>query len=310
MTIGEQSGTLLLRLSEDTLVFNSEFLTRLNPKFGAAQPQTVIGANDTGTVINFDDGFYAYRGELTNDTALDLNCVSGDSVFHASYSVDLDEIPSIPAQMVLPNTTASTSAWHQKVPSFLGYTVLSDGTVILPLENLSQHATQSVIKRQGVDVERLIFVAVKMLDSGYCHSVSRGYLMLYPNQVGQSPHPQWCQLTLTFKDVTSSQMFDVSVCLDPSYFSTLLISRPSQPLSASSISQTTLIPSTSSELSPILFVDEVYCLDSRQFLEPQNDGSFSVQDGNPLLKTASYVYSICDGVEHVATGIAVLNRPS
>lgn len=310
MNVGEQAETLLLRLSDDTLVFNSEFLTSVNPKLGLAQPDTVICANCSGVLNNFGDGFYAYRGQLTKDTTLVLNCVSGDRVFHASYPIDLDKVTNVPAQMALPNPTTSTWVWHQKVPCYIGYTLLSDGTVVLPIENLSQHATETLVKRDEFEGERLTFVAVKMLDSGYCHSVTRSYLMLFPNQVGLIPRPQLCDLTLTFKGAKSNQVHDVSISLSLSAFSTLLTSRPSLSVNASCVAQTTLTPSTSSELSPILFVDEVYCLDSRQFLEPQNDGSFSVQDGNPLLKTASYVYSICDGVEHVATGIAVLNRPS
>ncbi|GAL34001.1 hypothetical protein JCM19240_909 [Vibrio maritimus] len=184
--------------------------------------------------------------------------------------------------------------------------MLSDDTVMIPLENLCRRVSESLSGN-----EKVVFNGVDRIEADYCFNITSRYLFVYPKQLLSAPKSELCHLTLAFNHSSSEASVKFAICLDLSRFSTLSTARLSLPFDTTSFEQKMLTQLTPSLSSPIAFVESVFCLDCHQFLTPRSDGSFiDRQSRATTAKSRSFIYSICDGVDHVATGIAVANLPS
>ncbi|WP_338164139.1 hypothetical protein [Vibrio sp. 10N] len=303
MKSGEQQGQFLLRLSCDTLLFTLEFLQSCAKGLDAIEPDQVVCENSQGIFKDFGNGFYAYYNHQEDEQTLVLKCRVGSAVLQVLCPIETDKVMVIPAHLELPCIDTQNSTLKN---DFVGYSMLSDGTAMIPLDNLCRSASQSVANNEKLD-----FVGVHSIEAGYCCDVTPRYLLVYPNQISTPPRSELCQLILSFQSARSKTAFRLSICLDLSHFSNLLPSRVSLSSEINCIEQKELTQLTPSVASPIAFVDSVFCLEHRQLLLPQADGSFIDLLGKAAPSTQrSFVYSICDGVEHVATGIVVASSAS
>lgn len=305
MESGEQQGKLLLRFACGTLVFTREFLQSCSKELESVEPDQVFCESLDGTFKDFGNGFYAYRKQSEGEQTLVLKCTVGDVVFRVYCPISSDKAMCIPEQLESPHIEREPLLRAQ-VPCISGYTMLSDGTAMIPLDNLCRQASERLF-----DNEKAAFCHVDAVERGYSSDVTSRYLFLYPNQTQAMPKSELCHLSLTFRCNRTGSERKLNICLDFSRFSSLFTSRISLPLDTLCFGQQALTECTPPLSSPIAFVESVFCLDCRQFLIPQSDGSFVDQSGrlSPSL-TRSYVYSICDGVEYVATGIAVAHSSS
>lgn len=305
MERGEQHGRLMLQLACDTLVFTREFLQSCSKELESIEPEHVICENPNGVFKDFGNGFYAYRKQSKDEQTLVLKCTVGGAAFRIYCPIDSDEVMSVPDHLDLPCLDMSALSLHRHAPSLSGYTMLSDGTVMIPIESLCRNAS-----RKLSDTVKVSFLGVNDIDEGYTFNITPQYLLVYPKQTLLAPKSELCHLTLLFKNFGSEEITKVMICLDFSRFSRLFTSRLSLSHDTKCFEQKVLAQVTPSLSSPIAFVESVFCLDDQQFLVPQADGSFVDKEEKAFsVNPRRLVYSICDGVDHVATGIAVANPP-
>lgn len=306
MENGEQQGRLLLRFACGTLVFTREFLQSCCKELESVKPDQVFCENLDGIFKDFGNGFYAYRKNSEHEKTLVLKCTVGDVVFRVYCPIGSEKAICIPEQLALPLSELETFLLRSHVPCITGYTMLSDGTAMIPLDNLCRQASERIFNNKKAE-----FCRVDAVERGYSSDATSRYLFLYPSQNQVMPKSELCHLTLTFRCNNTGSERKQNICLDFSRFSSLFTSRISLPRDTLCFGQQALTECTPTLSSPIAFVESVFCLDRRQFLIPQSDGSFADQAGRvPPSLTRSYVYSICDGVEYVATGIVVAHSSS
>ncbi len=304
MERGEQHGRLMLQLACDTLVFTREFLQSCSKELEFIEPEHVICENPNGVFKDFGNGFYAYRKQSNDEQTLVLKCTVGGVTFRVYCPIGSDRVMNIPDHLDLPLDMSGLSL-RKQAPSFSGYTMLSDGTVMIPIESLCRNASVKLS-----DKEKCSLLDVDDIEEGYAFNVTPRYLLVYPKQTLLAPKSELCHLNLLFQSLGSNEITKVMICLDFSRFSSLFTSRLSLSLDTKCFEQKALTQVTPSLSSPIAFVESVFCLDGQQYLVPQADGSFVDKEEKAVsVNSRRFVYSICDGVEHVATGIAVTNLP-
>jgi hypothetical protein len=305
MERGEKHGRLILQLACNTLVFTREFIQSCSKNLESIEPEYVICENPNGVFKDFGNGFYAYRKQSKDEQTLVLKCTVGSVTFQVNCPIGSDKVLSVPEHLDLPCSDMSELTLRRQASSLSGYTVLSDGTVMIPIESLCRHAFG-----KSSDKVKVSFLGVDDIERGYTFNVTPLYLLVYPNQTLLAPKSKLCHLSLLFKNFGSDEVTKVMSCLDFSRFSSLFTSRLSLSLDTKCFEQKALTQVTPSLSSPITFVESVFCLDGQQFLVPQADGSFvDKEEKGASNNPRRFVYSICDGVEHVATGIAVANLP-
>lgn len=301
----EQHGRLMLQLACDTLVFTREFLQSCSKELEFIEPEHVICENPNGVFKDFGNGFYAYRKQSNDEQTLVLKCTVGGVTFRVYCPIGSDKVMTIPDHLDLPCLDMSDLSLRRQVPSLSGYTMLSDGTVMIPIDSLCRNASGEISDKVKVSL-----LDVDDIEEGYTFNVTPKYLLVYPKQTILAPKSELCHLTLLFKNVDSDEITKVMICLDFSRFSSLFTSRLSLSPDTKCFEQKVLTQVTPLLSSPIAFVESVFCLDDQQFLVPQADGSFVYKQNHAVsVNPRRFVYSICDGVEHIATGIAVANLP-
>jgi hypothetical protein len=303
MECGKMHGELLLKFACNTLVFTREFLQTCSKELEFVVPEHVICENPKGIFKDFGNGFYAYRKQYEDEQTLLLNCTLGESVFRVYCPINSKAI-SVPQRLDLPCSEVEDLTWRGQVKCFSGYTILSDGTVMIPLDCLYLSAFG-----QRSDKIKSTFFGVDSIEEGYGFTITPHYLLVYVKQTHVSSQSKLCHLTISLKKKNSDALSKLKICLDFSRFSSLITSRLSLPFDTHSFKQNMLTQLTPPLPTPIVIVESVFCLDCHQFLVPQADGSFvDKQEVVTQAEVRSLLYSICDGIEHVATGIAVATR--
>lgn len=286
-----QGDNLLVRLPSGALLFTCEYLQNQIAELNSVTPEQVLCNNPDGIFRDFGNGFYAYLSSPALRYQLSLTCIVGGISFKTTVTLDTAKAIELPEQFIA----------QTRVPGSFGYSILSDGTVMIPLHVVSQQLLLTQFSGRKVDI-----LSVATIDEGYlCKRTNRYFIVYESTSSGAPKQKEVCHLKITFKVDGEREELSTTMCIELGIFTSIATARPVLTTTVENLNQSTLIAITPVVASPISFVDCVYSLRTCQFLEPQTNGSFIETDGRPVTEHGAYAYMICDGVEYVTLCIAV-----
>ncbi|USD61614.1 hypothetical protein J4N45_06550 [Vibrio sp. SCSIO 43140] len=289
-----QDAALLIRLPNGALLFNREFLKSQLSEPNALSPEQVLCENPEGIFKDFGNGFYAFISTPASSYKLILTCTLGDMSFKTCCNLDVTKALELPKELAI----------GVRPPEVLGYSILSDGTVMIPVTIAKKHASDSYA---NVGLSELVSATVS--ENGYvCERTSR-YLVVYPRTSHEHrKNSTACHLKLKYSKVGQESEHHSSMCVEPGIFDSIFTDRSSLNSKVACFHQSELKAMIPDVASPIAFVDRVYSLKDEQFLEPRGDGSFVDLNRQCSRELDAYAYLVSDGVEHVALCVAINAR--
>ncbi|SNX48965.1 hypothetical protein VTH8203_02602 [Vibrio thalassae] len=290
----------IVQFSSGLLVFSRDALVERIEKLNGLVPEQVLCDSGIGVFRDYGYGIYAYLPSGEFSGLLELRCLIEGVPLRVECHL-LSEPP-----MTVPERFHIT----QSISSPVGYSILSDGTVVISRHALKQLAIKRVMESQNrASAPKTLSIYNLFTATPYYHcKLTKEFCFIsapYTDKPSTTDN-LCCDLVIQVIEPESTTTFELALTLHFTLLSEVIVKTDIKACRRNTLDQVDLIGSPHQFESPIVYADNVYSFSSQSFLTRLQNGSFRHADGD----SQGYIYLLTDAVETIAIGLFIPHSKS